>query len=96
MIFYVCPAVWTCASSPFIYNPAGHVIAVDLNIINNTSLRDVFAKEPKFVQDFLFRKCGRDIHLYVGLSSELSIPNSFIKQSTQCDLHTKTILLGAL
>ena len=48
MIFYACPADWPCASSLFIYNPAGHVIAVDLNIINNTSLRDVFAKEPKF------------------------------------------------
>jgi hypothetical protein len=29
------------------------------------------------------------------LSSELSIPNSFIKQSMKCDLHTQTILLGA-
>ena len=31
----------TCASSPFIYNPAGHVITGDLKIINSTSLRDV-------------------------------------------------------
>ena len=38
----------TCASSPFIYNPAGHVIIGDLKIINNTSLRDVFAKGPKY------------------------------------------------
>ena len=37
-----------CASSPFIYNPSGHVIAGDLKIINNTSLRDVFAKGPKY------------------------------------------------
>jgi len=38
----------TCASSPFIYNPAGHVITGYLKIINNTSLRDVFAKGPKY------------------------------------------------
>jgi hypothetical protein len=33
---------------PFIYNPAGHVISGDLKIINNTSLRDVFAKGLKY------------------------------------------------
>jgi hypothetical protein len=43
MIFYICPADCT-----FICNPAGNAIAVDHNIINNTSLRDVFAKEPTF------------------------------------------------
>jgi len=36
-----------CASSPFIYNLAGHVITYGLNSINDTSLRDVFAKGPK-------------------------------------------------
>jgi hypothetical protein len=39
---------YTCASSPFIHNPAGHVITADLNMIKKhisyTSLRDVFAK----------------------------------------------------
>ena len=34
----------TCASSPFIYGPTGHVIACDLKIICNTYLREVFAK----------------------------------------------------
>jgi hypothetical protein len=34
----------TCASSQFIYNPTGHVITGDLKVINNTSLREVFAK----------------------------------------------------
>jgi len=34
-----------CASSPFIYNLADHVITGDLNIINNT---DVFAKGPLY------------------------------------------------
>ena len=33
---------------PFIYNPTGHVITGDFNIIKNTSLRDVFAKGPKY------------------------------------------------
>jgi hypothetical protein len=37
-----------CASSPFIYNPTGHVITGDLTIINNTSLRDVFAQGLKY------------------------------------------------
>jgi hypothetical protein len=32
----------------FIHNPADHVITGDLNVINDTSLRDVFAKEPKY------------------------------------------------
>ena len=38
------PPDCTCASSPFIYNPTGHVITGDLRIINNTSQREVFAK----------------------------------------------------
>jgi hypothetical protein len=42
------PPDCTCASSPFIYNQTGHVITGDLKIINNTSLRDVFAKGPKY------------------------------------------------
>jgi hypothetical protein len=32
------PSDCTCTSSPFIYNPTGHVITGDLKIINNTSL----------------------------------------------------------
>ena len=32
------PPDCTCASSPFIYNPAGHVITGDLNIVNDISL----------------------------------------------------------
>jgi hypothetical protein len=42
------PPDCTCASSPFIYNPTGHVITGDLKIINNTSLQEVFAKGPKY------------------------------------------------
>jgi hypothetical protein len=36
------------ASSPFIYNPTGHVITGDIKTINNTFMRDVFAKGPKY------------------------------------------------
>lgn len=43
------PPDCTCASSPFIYNPTGHVIIGDLKIINNTSLREVFAKGPESI-----------------------------------------------
>jgi hypothetical protein len=42
------PPDYTCASSPFIYNPTGHVVTGNLKIINNTSLRDVFAKGSKY------------------------------------------------
>ena len=42
------PPDCTCTSSPFIYNPTGHVITGDLKVINNTSLREVFAKWPKY------------------------------------------------
>jgi hypothetical protein len=38
---------YTCACSQFTYNPAGHAIPGDYNIIDNTSLLDVFAKWPK-------------------------------------------------
>ena len=43
------PPDCTYASSPFIYNPTGYVITGDLKIINNTSLREVFAKGPKSI-----------------------------------------------
>jgi hypothetical protein len=40
----------TCARSPLIYNPAGHVITGDLKFITYTSLRDVFAKGPTYCE----------------------------------------------
>jgi hypothetical protein len=42
------PPDCTCANSPFTYNPTRHVITGDLKVINNTSLRDVFAKWTKY------------------------------------------------
>ena len=38
----------TCASSQFTYNPAGHVITGDLNIVNNPSVRNLLSKGPKY------------------------------------------------
>ena len=38
----------SCAKTPFIYNPTGHVITGDLKIINNISLREMFAKGPNY------------------------------------------------
>jgi hypothetical protein len=35
-------------NSPFTYSPTGHVIARDLNIIDNENLRKVLAKDPKY------------------------------------------------
>ena len=42
------PPYCTCARFPFIYNPTVHVITGDLKIINNTSLREVIVKGPKY------------------------------------------------
>ena len=42
------PPDCTCESSPFKYNPVGHVITGDLNIVEKISQRNVFAKGPKF------------------------------------------------
>ena len=47
--FKLKPPVYTCARSPFIYNPAGHAISGYHNIINTNSLRDVFAKGSKSI-----------------------------------------------
>ena len=44
------PPDCTCASSPFIYNPTGHVITGGLKMNNNTSLPEVFAKGPKYLE----------------------------------------------
>ena len=45
---YILHGICTCASFQFTYNPAGHVITGDLNIVDNTSLRNVLSKGPKY------------------------------------------------
>lgn len=37
-----------CASSHFPYDPAGHVITGDLNIVKNNKLKESLSKGPKF------------------------------------------------
>ena len=44
LVYILCKS---CASFPFLYNLADNVITGNLKIINNTSLRDVFANGPK-------------------------------------------------
>ena len=42
------PLTCDCSHSPFQYNPSGHVITDDLNIIQHESLRKVISHGPKF------------------------------------------------
>ena len=39
---------WSCADSPFLYPPAGHVVTGDLNCIHDKGLRSLFEKGPKY------------------------------------------------
>ena len=38
----------SCADSPFLYPPAGHVVTGDLNCIHDKGLRSLFEKGPKY------------------------------------------------
>ena len=38
----------SCSSSLFLYQPAGHIVTGDLNIVDNTCLRDLISKGPKY------------------------------------------------
>ena len=38
----------SCASSPFKYNPTGHVITGDISIVNNRKLQSLIFKGPKY------------------------------------------------
>ena len=38
----------SCSSSQFLYQPAGHIVTGDLNIVENTCLRDLISKGPKY------------------------------------------------
>ena len=42
------PPDCTCSHSLFNYNPAGHVITGDLNIVKNDKLRQLLSKGPKY------------------------------------------------
>ena len=53
---------WSCADSPFLYPPAGHVVTGDLTCIPDKGLRSLFKKGPKYrlPSRIDFTKC-RDI-----------------------------------
>ena len=38
----------SCSTSPFLYEPAGHVVTGDLNIVQNLDLTDILCKGPKY------------------------------------------------
>ena len=38
----------SCSTSPFLYQPAGHVVTGDLNIVDNPELKDILLKGPKY------------------------------------------------
>ena len=65
-----------CESSPFKYNPAVHVMTGDLNIVENISLRNVFAKGPKFREPqsinwkFIFKILMNSVQGYARVMSD--------------------------
>ena len=42
------PTPCTCSTSAFIYQPCGHVVTGDLNIVSNSKLRNLLSKGPKY------------------------------------------------
>ena len=42
------PPPCSCSTSPYLYSPVGHIITGNLNIIDNTKLRDLISKGPKY------------------------------------------------
>ena len=42
------PSACSCKVSEFCYNPAGHIITRDLNIVRFSKLRDILSKGPKY------------------------------------------------
>ena len=44
----------SCKTSEFCYNPAGHIITGDLNIVRISKLRDILSKGPKYREPRIF------------------------------------------
>ena len=42
------PSACSCKTSEFCYNPAGHIITGDLNIVRISKLKDILSKGPKY------------------------------------------------
>ena len=43
-----CPASWDCATSEYLYKPAGHIVTGDFSIIKDKQLRGLLRKGPKY------------------------------------------------
>jgi hypothetical protein len=52
------PPTCDCSTSPFRYGPHNHVITGDLNIVNNSKLKNILSKGPKYrePQSFTWKK----------------------------------------
>lgn len=53
----------SCSSSPYKCSSAGHVIAADVNIVNNEDLRSLILGGPKFREPTSFTWCRNVIHI---------------------------------
>jgi hypothetical protein len=49
------PPKCSCSSSPFNYSSAGHIIAWDVNIVQNEDQRSLILKDPKFREPCSFK-----------------------------------------
>ena len=54
MCYNVYTPVCSCNSSKFCYQPAGHVITGDLDIVENKTLRELLSTGPKFREPISF------------------------------------------
>jgi hypothetical protein len=50
------PPTCSSSSSPFIYNPAGHIITGGVDIVENEDPKSLFCKGPKFREPRFFNK----------------------------------------
>jgi 2-phospho-L-lactate guanylyltransferase (CobY/MobA/RfbA family) len=59
------PLTCDCSHSPFQYNPSGHVITGDLNIIQHESLRKVISHGTKFRDNIFVMKRGKTLNSFL-------------------------------
>ena len=57
------PTSWDCSNSKFCYQPAGHVVTGDLNVIKDYRIRNLISKGPKYriPSDIDFNTCRAEI-----------------------------------
>ena len=44
------PSACSCKATEFCYNPAGHIITGDLNIVRISKLRNILSQGPKYME----------------------------------------------